>query len=64
MNSMEVAEAAVHWVVVALEPALRVLAGRAARAFDERARDRQHGRVQSARRRRERVVAIFGPRPS
>ena len=55
-------QAAVHRVVVPHALALREVAGHAARAFGERARDRQHGRVQSARRRRERVVAIFGPR--
>ena len=56
MNSLVVAEAAVQWVVVALEQALRVLAGRAARAFGERARDRQHGRVQQ---RRDRVASFW-----
>ena len=53
---MEVAEAAVHWVVVALELALREVAGHAARAFGERARDRQHGRVQQ---RRDRVASFW-----
>jgi hypothetical protein len=59
MNSRVVgatSKAAVHRVVVALELALREVAGHAARAFGERARDRQHGRVQQ---RRDRVASFW-----